>query len=149
VAGETATVRLEPSMNPVRVLAHVDYQPPPSKPLSCRVTLRGPAGRPVWTENRDLATYALGHNSRRDIGTTLVIEKFDVPRAADYSFAVAFGPGNAEMIHGVRVEVRGRVASVQMWFVYLGAVLALASLAVVLVTSPAAKRVAGGRSRAA
>ena len=103
----------------------------------------------MWTENRDLATYALGRNSRRDIGTTLVIEKFDVPRAADYSFAVAFGPGGTNMIHGVRVEVRSRVASVQAWFVYAGALLALASLAVVLVASPAAKRAAGGRSQAA
>jgi hypothetical protein len=143
--GTAGPVHLEPSMSPVRVFAHFDRRP--AKP--CRVALRGPDGRTLWTENRDPGTWAVGQARSRNAGTTLVIETFAVPRSGDYTLGVDLGAGGRDVVRGVRLEVRSRVATVQAWFVYTGAFLSLASLATLLVTSAGARRSGDRRARAA
>lgn len=148
-AGGVGPVRLDPGMNPARVFAYIGYQPQPGRALSCRVTMRGPDGQAVWSENRTFATQPAGRSSQHNIGTTLLIETFDVPRAGDYTFAVDFGAGASRAIHSVRLDVRRQVASVQLWFVVTGALLALASLVVVLLAEPRPALLRGRRSLAA
>ena len=148
-AHEVGPVHLDPAMNPARVLAHVGYQPPMAGPLSCRVTMRDAGGRIVWSENRGFGTYSVSHSTRRSNSTTLEIRTFDVPREGDYTFVVDFGAKAARDVHSVSLEVRRQVASVQAWFVITGAFLALASLVVVLVTSPRMSGEPGRRSLAA
>ena len=148
-AGRVGPVRLDPAMSPARVFAHIGYQPQPGRALSCRVTLRGPDGKAVWSEDRAFATQPAGRSSPHNIETTLLIETFAVPRAGDYEFTVDFGPGASGAIHGARLEVRRQVASVQAWFVVTGALLALASLAAALFAAPRPALLRGRRSLAA
>jgi hypothetical protein len=142
-------VHLDPSMSPVRVLAHVDWHPPPTRPMACFVTLRDANGRAVWSENRDFGAWAVGQTRRRNVGTTLELETFDVPRAGDYTLRVDFGPHGWDTVRGARIEVRSRVATVHPWFVYAGAFLAMVSLVTLLLTTPESQRARGERSHAA
>lgn len=148
-AGRVGPVHLDPAMSPARVFAHIGYQPQPGQSLSCRVTLRGPDGQAVWSEDRIFATHPAGRSSPHNIETTLLIETFAVPRAGDYAFTVDFGAGASRAIHSARLEVRRQVASVQVWFVVTGALLALASLAAVLFAAPRPALLRGRRSLAA
>lgn len=142
-------VRLDPAMSPARVLAHVTYEPRAGRALSCRVTLREAGGRTVWSETQAFGAPGADPPGRRGVNATLLIKTFAVSRAGDYTLAVDLGPGASGVVHGARLEVRRRVASVQAWFVALGALLALASLAVVLFAGPRPALLRGRRARAA
>jgi hypothetical protein len=149
-AHEVGPVKLDPSMNPARVLAHVDYRPAGGRTPSCRVTMRDAGGHTAWSENRDFGTYAAGRQGSKSRSTTLVIETFDIARAGDYTFVVDLGPdGPDAAAQSFQFEVRSRVASVQAWFVVVGALLAFASLVVVLLTAPRSAGADGRGSRAA
>jgi hypothetical protein len=142
-------VHLDRAMSPARVLAHVGYQPQAGRALTCQVTLRGPDGRTVWSEDRGFGAPGVGLPGQRGAETTLLIRTFAVPRDGDYTLAVDFGAGASGAIQGVRLEVRRQVASVQAWFVVLGAMLALASLAAVLFAGPRPALLRSRRARAA
>ncbi len=148
-APEVGPVHLDPAMNPVRVLAHVNYEPRPGHRMSCRVALMDADGNKVWLVDRGFGSGSAGASAGRSATTTVVLETFAVPREADYTMIVAFDTGVTNTIRSASLEVRRQVASLQLWFVVMGSLLALASFVVVLFSGPRSALVSGRDSRAA
>lgn len=148
-AYEVGPVHLEPGQSPVRVLAHVGFQPRALIRPSCRVSMRGANHRTLWSESRDLGASSAGQYARHARWATLELRTFAVPKDGNYTFVVDAGPHGFDEIQSLRLEVRSRVASVQWWFVCAGGCLAIMSLGVVVIASPQDGFGSGKHSRAA
>lgn len=129
VRGGSATVALEPAMNPVRVILHREGRRLRSRERAgVEITLRDAAGAGVWTERKDWRGRSSKSNSRGSGRSSSILTTFDVAAPGEYRFESAFHASDGYEPSELRLEVRrqvSRVNSVIVWTGVIGAAFAL------------------------
>jgi hypothetical protein len=130
-------VHLTPGMSPARALVHVRFRPRMMGHMRCSVQMKNDRGKVVWAGDGRFGGPGRGQMPRGESVAALNLGTLDVPEAGDYTFTVEFRDVSSGRVSTASLEVRRNVAEVQLWFVAVGAFLALGSLAAALLIAPA------------
>jgi hypothetical protein len=127
--GESPTVVLEPSMNPLRVVLHREGpRLRRGHRASVTVVLRDAGGEEQWSRSaRWSGRSARGKKSGRG-NVTSVLHTFEVRSAGEYRFEARVEAPAGDEPRSLRLEVRREVARTNPLLVVIGAVAAAACL---------------------